>query len=80
MKWSVGTQKNCVFEEKLPKKQDYKEYYFQSSAQILNNKKLPKIYLSTDNISIRPKEFTNQYDVKDTSSNIGLDFLEMKSK
>ena len=70
LKWSIGTIKSCTKENLVPKLQMFKEYNFIKKEK--ENVDHKPTYLSTDNISIRPREKSDE--VKK------LDFFQMKSK
>jgi len=71
-RWSIGTIKNSAEECLVPKLQKYKNYNFIPREKIYNeNKDKPLTYLSTDHISIKPREGS----IKAKSN-----FFEMKSK
>ncbi len=69
LKWSIGTIKTCTNESLVPKLQKFKDYNFINKEK--ENIEYKPIYLSTDNISIRPREKCEE--VKK------LDFFQMKS-
>lgn len=70
-KWAVGTTKKFPAEEKVPKFQQYKDYYFPDKTPI-DPEKYKSFFLKTDNISIRIPKFNKR---EETSS-----YLNMKSK
>lgn len=51
-KWAVGTEKQCSSIEKLPKVQQYKDYYFPNKSQE-DAEKYKSFFHKTDNIAIR---------------------------
>jgi len=78
-KWSIGYTYNCKDERLLPRKEQYKDYYF-----IVRNKeddkKYKDNYLPTDHISIRMPKVSKSVDMKDNLENKYYPYLKMKSE
>ena len=70
--WALQTNKNCPIEENLPKRQQYKNYYFH---QITNEdkEKYNRHFLPTDHLAIR-------YPDNDPNKKQTFPFLEMKAR
>lgn len=61
-KWALGTQKKCVSPERLAKKQQFKEYFWDSIGSNRSNENLR--YISTDHITPKiPKFNSNNSDI-----------------
>ena len=78
-KWSIGYTYNCKDERLLPRKEQFKDYYF-----IVRNKeddkKYKDNYLPTDHISIRMPKVSKSVDKKDNLENKYYPYLKMKSE
>ena len=70
--WALQTYKNCPIEENLPKKQQYKNYYFHKITNE-DKEKYNRYFLPTDHLAIRYPE--NVSDKKQS-----FPFLEMKAR
>jgi len=70
--WALQTNKNCSIEENLPKKQQYKNYYFHKITKE-DKEKYNRYFLPTDHLAIR-------YPEKDPSKKQSYPFLEMKAR
>lgn len=67
-KWAVGTAKNCSSLERLPKIQQYKDYYFPKRTPE-ESQKYRSFFHETDNISIRVPTIRHK-DEKDSYLNL----------
>ena len=78
-KWSMGYTYECKDEKLLPRKEQFKDYYF-----IVRNKedeeKYKDNYLKTDHISIRMPKVSKSVDKKDNLENKYYPYLKMKSE
>ena len=79
MKWSVGYTYNCKDEKLIPKKQQYKDYYFLTRSKV-DEEKYKDNYLPTDHISIRMPKVSKSMDKKDNLENKYYPYLKMKSE
>ena len=78
-KWSVGYTYNCKDERLIPKKQQYKDYYFLTKNNE-DDEKYKDNYLPTDHISIRMPKVSKSVDKKDNIDNKYYPYLKMKSE
>lgn len=76
--WAICTTKNCPVEEKLPKIQQFKQYFFPKRIKE-ETEKYANSFLASDNISIKipslSKDKTNTKNINQYTS-----FISMKSK
>ena len=79
MKWSVGYTNECKDEKLIPKKQQYKDYYFLTRNK-KDEEKYKDNYLPTDHISIRMPKVSKSMDKKDNLENKYYPYLKMKSE
>ena len=63
LKWSLGNTVNCNDEKLLPRREQYREYYF-SKHNKEDEEKYKSSYLSTDHISIRMPKLSKSLDNK----------------
>ena len=73
LRWSIGNTCICNDEKLLPKKEQFKDYYF-SNLKKDDIEKYKNNYLSTDNISIRMPNISKSLDSKN------FPYLKMKSE
>ena len=73
LRWSIGNTCICNDEKLLPKKEQFKDYYF-SNLKKDDIEKYKNTYLSTDNISIRMPNISKSLDSKN------FPYLKMKSE
>ena len=73
LRWSIGNTCICNDEKLLPKKEQFKDYYF-SNHKKDDIEKYKNNYLSTDNISIRMPNISKSLDSKN------FPYLKMKSE
>ena len=78
-KWSIGYTYNCKDEKLLPRKEQFKDYYFikRSKEDEINYK---DNYLPTDHISIRMPKISKSVDKRDQIENKYYPYLKMKSE
>ena len=77
--WSVGYTYECKDEKLIPRKQQYKDYYFLTRNKE-DEKKYKDNYLPTDHISIRMPKVSKSVDKKDIIENKYYPYLKMKSE
>ena len=73
LKWSIGNSLICSDERLLPRRQQFKDYYF-SEHRKEDEEKYKNDYLSTDHISIRMPTVSRSSEIKN------YPFLKMKSE
>ena len=73
LKWSVGNSVICNDERLLPRREQFKDYYF-SEHKKEDEEKYKNSYLSTDHISIRMPKVSRSSEMKN------YPFLKMKSE
>lgn len=78
-KWSVGYTYTCKDERLIPKKQQYRDYYFLKRNK-QDEEKFKDNYLPTDHISIRMPKISKSVDIKDNLENKFYPYLKMKSE
>ena len=74
LKWSVGNTCICNDEKLLPKREQFKEYYFNRNNSEASKEKMKNNYLSTDHISIKTPKISKSVDTR------SFPFLNMKSE
>ena len=78
-KWSVGYTYNCKNEKLIPRKQQFRDYYF-TTRNKEDEEKYKDNYLPTDHISIRLPKVSKSVNKKDNIENKYYPYLKMKSE